>query len=54
MPSLAQDVRWKEAFRLNRQKLYSVKNLKKVKIQDIGERLDETYDRSKKLELVRA
>lgn len=54
MPSLAQDVRWKEAFRLNRQKLYSVKNLKKVKIQDIGEQLDETYDRSKKLELVRA
>ena len=30
------------------------KNLKKVKIQDIGEQLDETYDRSKKLELVTA
>lgn len=52
--SLAQDVGWKEAFRLNRRKLYSVKNLKKVKIQDIGEQLDETYDRSKKMELVMA
>ena len=52
--SLAQDVGWKEAFRLNRRKLYSVKNLKKVKIQDIGEQLEETYDRSKKMELVMA
>ncbi|CAH3145117.1 unnamed protein product [Porites lobata] len=54
IPSLAQDVGWKEAFRLNRQKVYTVKNLKKVKIQDIGEQLDETYDRSKKMELVTA
>lgn len=54
IPSLAQDVGWKEAFRLNRKKVYTVKNLKKVKIQDIGEQLDETYDRSKKLELVTA